>query len=331
MILSQFKRTGPLTIFMIIVTLVLVWISAFINLKSRFSLYFDLEPMPLYSIITGLIGTNPTPGFLLTVTMVIVMALLLVNLNTTLFFINERTFLPALFYILLSGLFPQYQLLNPALFSGVFLMIAIKRIMEAHRVQGTAYNFFDAGVIIGIGSLFYASLIWFGLLLFIGIILLRTVNIKEIVVSVIGLSAPYIILIAIYYVAGKDLIAFSDLVNYNLFVKAASFEFSRLTIVVLIFLGLVTLRSLAFLFMIMNTKKIQSRKTFYLLLWTLIISLAIYFISPAVSVEIIWLAGIPLSYLISHYFVFIKRKLIHEIVFVLIFILIGLIQFWYLW
>ena len=75
--------------------------------------------------------------------------------------------------------------------------------MEAYRIQGIAYNFFDAGILIGIGSLFYANLIWFGLLVIIGIALLRTGNIKEIAISFIGLLTPYIMTFGIYYVLGK--------------------------------------------------------------------------------------------------------------------------------
>ena len=330
MLLRQFKGTGPGTIFLIIVTLLLVWASAFINIQGRFSLYFDLDPMPLYGILSYIIGTNPLPGILFNLLLVSLMAFLLVSLNTYLFFINERTFLPGLIYILLSGLFPQYQLLNPALFAAMFLMLAIRRIMEAYRVPGTANNFFDAGILIGIGSLFYANLIWFGVLIIIGIALLRTMNIKEIAISVIGLATPFIMTLGIYYLTGKDLKELWSLLDYNLFGKTASFEFSPLTIAGLIFLGLVILISLGFLSMVMNTKKIKSRKTFYLLLWLLVISLTIFFTLSTVSVEIVWLAGIPVSYFLSHYFVFVRKKLIPEILFSLLFILIALIQIWYL-
>ena len=40
-----------------------------------------------------------------------------------------------------------------------------------------AGNFFDAAILISTGSLFYANLIWFGLLVIIGIALIRTVDI----------------------------------------------------------------------------------------------------------------------------------------------------------
>lgn len=330
MLLRQFKGIGPGTIFFIIVILLFVWASAFFNLQSRFSLYFDLEPMPLYGILSSLIGTNPLPGIVFTLSLVGLMAFLMVNLNTYLFFINERTFLPAVIFILLSGLFPQYQVLNPAIFGAMFLMLAIRRIMETYRAPEIAYGFFDAGLFIGTGSLFYASLLWFSILLVVGVALLRAVNMKEIIISLIGVITPYLLTFGIYYLLDKDLNDLWSIINYNLFGITGNFEFSRLTIVTLLIIGLITFRSLGFLFMVMNAKKIQSRKTFYLLLWLLMISLVIFFALPAVSVEIIWITGIPVSYFLAHYFVFVKKKIIPEIFFTLLVILIALIQIWYL-
>jgi hypothetical protein len=329
MLLRLFKGTGPGVILLIIVTLLSVWASAFIKLQSHFSLYFDLYPMPLYSILSYLIGTHPLPGIIFTLLSVTLMAFLLVNLNTSIFFINERTFLPALFYILLSGLFPEYQLLNPAIFAAMFLMLSIKRMIDAYRIPGIAYNFFDAGILIGIGSLFYANLIWFGLLIIIGISLLRTGNIKEIAISVIGLITPYILTFGTYYVLGKDIKNLLSLLEYNLFGKLSSYAFTRLTLATVAFAGLSTLVSIVYLLMLMNNKKIKSRKTFFLLIWVFIISTGIYLL-PSASVEIVWLTGIPVSYFLTHYFVFVKRKLVPEIFFSLFIILVFLIQIWYL-
>lgn len=329
MLLRLLKGTGPGVIFLIIVTLVAVWFSAFLKLHGHFSLYFDLNPMPLYGILSDLIGTNPLPGIIFSLALVSVMAFLIVNLNTTLFFINQRTFLPALIYILISGLFPQYQLLNPAIISAMFLMLAIRRIMEAYRVQGTAYSFFDAGILIGTGSLFYANLIWFGILIIIGIALLRTGNIKEIVISVIGLVIPYILTFSIYYLLDKDLKDLLSLLEYNLFGEQTDYVFIRLMVVAIIYIGFITGVSIVYLLMGMNTKKIQARKTFTLLIWVFLISLGVYFIVPAVSVEILWITGIPLSYFLAHYFVFAKKKYLPEILFLILVILIGLIQIFY--
>lgn len=330
MLLRIFRGNGPGVILMIVLTLLAVWASAFIKLQRHFSLYFDLDPMPLYGLLSGIIGTNPFPGIIFTIFLVSLLAFSLVNLNTSLFFINERTYLPALFYILLSGLFPQYQLMNPAIFAAMFLMVAIKKIMDTYRVPGIAYNFFDAGILIATGSLFYAGLIWFGLLLIVGMALLRTWDIKEIAIAIAGLLTPYVITFGIYYLLDKDLHSLFSIMEYNLFGKNSIYAITRLTAVALAFFGSVTLIAFLDLLRVMNSKKIKSRKTFYLLLWIFLISLLMFIIMKSVSVEIVWLAGIPTSYLMAHYFVFVTKKWIPDILFSLLFILIALIQIFYI-
>jgi hypothetical protein len=330
MVLRIFKGTGPGAIFLIGVTLVAVWISAFLNPSMDSISLYETDPMPLYGLLKLIIGKNPFIGVVFSFLMVSVLAVFLVNFNTDIFFINERTFLPAMFYVVSGGFFPQYQLLNPVLPASVFLMFAIRRIMDGYHHPGIAYNFFDAGILISTGSLFYANLIWFGILVMIGIALIRTGNLIEITISIIGLLTPYLLAFGIYYVIGKDLSALLALIENNLFGRSEGYLFPALTLIALIFTGILIVISFAYLLRLMNTKKIKSRKAFSLLIWVFIISLLIYFILPSVSVEIVWLISIPVSYFLAHYFVLIKNKLVPEILFSLLLIFILLIQIWYL-
>ena len=330
MILRIFKGTGPGVISLICITLIAFWASALLNPQIPAAFNYETIPMPLYGFLKQITGNNPLVGVIFSFSMVFLMAFLLVNFNTAVFFINERTFFPALIYILFSGLFPQYQLLNPVLPASVFLLLAIRKIMDGYLKPGTAYCFFDAGILISTGSLFYANLIWFGVLLLIGIVLLRTFNLKEIAISILGLLTPYFLTFSLYYVIGKDLAALLSLIGNNFLDKSAGYQFSNLTIVALIFSGIFILVSIAFLFMLMNTKKIKSRKTFSLFIWVFLISIGIYIVLPSVSVEIVWLISIPVSYFLAHYFVIVKKRLVPEIFFAVMLVIILLIQILYL-
>jgi hypothetical protein len=330
MLLRLFKGTGPGVILLIIITLFSIWISAYIKPATVSDLIYETDPMPLYGLLKLLINGHQMLSLIITFLMVSLMAFLLVNFNTTVFFINERTFLPALFYALFGGLFPEYQLMNPVLPASIFLMLAIMRILDGYHKTGTAYNFFDAGIMISLGSLFYMNLIWYGLLLIIAILILRTGNLKEIVISFLGLLTPYLILFSVYYIIGKDLGALSKLLVNNLFSQSSSYQFSRLTIVTLIFTGLLVFVGLFTLIQQMNTKKIKSRKTFSLIIWTFLITLTMYFAVPSASVEVIWLISIPVSYLLTHYFIYVKKRLIPEILFSIFIVFILLIQILYL-
>jgi len=324
--LKIFRGTGPGVILLIILSLAFLWFSAFLDPQLPSQTIYETRPMPLYAILKMLMGGTPLPGVIFSFVMVALMLFLMVHFNTTVFFINERTFLPAALYLFFSALFPQYQVLNPVLPAAIFMLLAIMRIMDSYRKPGIAYNFFDAGILIGIGSLFYANLIWFGLLAFIGIAILRTGSIKEIAVSLLGLITPYLVTTGLLYVLGKDLTIFLTDITENLFGYSGAYDFSRLILITVIFIGLALVAAIFFLLMRMNSKKIKSRKTFTILLWSFFISLILYFVLPSVSVEIIWITAMPAGYFLSHYFIFARKKLVPEIIFSGFLVLILLVQ-----
>lgn len=326
MLLKFFKGTGPGVILVIVITLGVLWISAFFDPQPYPLSLYEVKPMPLYSLLLDLFGDHHLAGVILSFIMLSFLLFLLVNFNTMVFFISERTFLPAIFFLLLTSVFPELQVMNPVIPAALFLMFAVMRIMDSYRKQGTAFNFFDAGILISIGSLFYANMIWFGILVIIGIALLRTGNLKEILLVLTGLAAPYVLITGIYYVLGYDLKILLSGITENIAGVSPGYIFPRLTIVVLIYSGLVILASIAFLTRLMNSKKIKSRKTFYLLLWTFFISLGLYLLLRSVSVEMIWISAIPASYFLTHYFVFIRRKILPEIIFSVLFVLVLLLQ-----
>lgn len=326
MLIRFLKGTGPGVVAVIGLLSLAVWAVSLFN-PSQVSVFIpDERPMPLYSILKPVNELSPVAGVIFSLVLLLLISYLLVSFNTALLFINERTFLPALFYVLLSGFFPATQVLTPVLPSAVILMIALRRIMDAYRKNEIAYNFFDAAFLISAGSLFYANMIWFCLLPFIGIAILRTGNIRELFLAFAGMIAPMLLVTAIYYVTGMDLESLYSDAKYNLFGVSPRFVYSRVSIAALLFAGMLVLSGLVHLFSLMDTKKIRARKTFTILIWVFVISLTVIFAVPSASVEIVYIMIIPVSYILAHYFLYIKRKVIANLLFSLIFLVIALIQ-----
>jgi len=325
-LLKIFRGTGPGVIVLIMMTMILLWLPPIIRPDALSACRFESQPMPLYNIIKSLIGSNSHSGVIFSFIILIFLIFLLVNFNTSVFFIGERTFLPAIIYVLFSALLSSLQVLNPVLPAAIFLMLALKRIMESYRKSGTAYNFFDAAILISTGSLFYANLIWFGILVFVGIALLRAGNLIEILTSLLGLITPYAILMGIYYVIERDPLSLLTVLGSNLFDDCPGLSLSRMELAVFTFSGIMLLFGTVFLLRQINIRKIKKRKTFFLLLWCLLITLILYFSLPSASGELLWIIMIPVSYILSNYFIFMKKKLVTEIFFSGLFLLIIVLQ-----
>jgi hypothetical protein len=324
MILRFLKRTGPGVLFVIIIILTAVWAGAFLNPHSPGTFNFETDPMPLYRLLKLAFASNYLYGLIFTVILVAAIAVLLIRIDDSGGLSGERSYLPALVYILFTGFFPQYQLLNPVLPASLFLLLAISRIMDGYNKPGIVYNFFDAGFLISVGSLFYSNLIWFGILVFIGIAILKTGNIIELAISATGLVAPYFITFGILYLAGSNPQEFFLLILKNLFGRTEFYHFTLLTILPVVIVSAGVLASVGKLFRIMSTKKIKSRKIFSLFLSTFLISIAVLAFVPSTSVEMIWLTGIPASYFLSFYFVSARKKFFPELYFI---VLLGIVFF----
>jgi hypothetical protein len=326
MLLRKFRETGPDVIILIFIVLLVTWMGAFLHPQMPSDLSFDVKPMPLFNILLRISSFNPLFSTIVAFLVLLLISLLLVNFNTSVFFISERTYLPSLIYALLTAFYTHHQVLSPVLPAAVFLILAVRRIMDSYKIQGTAFPFFDAGMLISVGSLFYASFIWFGLLLIVGIAILRTVSIKEILISLLGLATPIFIFSGFYYIAGKDMNSLLSAVTYNLFTKEMHYNIPVVTLVALIVFGIAVLISVGHLLSVLNAKKIKSRKTFILLFWTFFIAVAVEVLFKSVSAEILYLAAVPVSYFLSHYFVFTRKRILPEILFVVLFVLAAAVQ-----
>jgi hypothetical protein len=78
----------------------------------------------------------------------------------------------------------------------------------------------------------------------------------------------------------------------------------------------------------MSSKKIKSRKTFSMLVWMLVISVAVYFVLPSVSVEMIAIGAIPTAYITANYFSFTKRTRIAEILLWAMVVMLVISRIW---
>ncbi len=284
--------------------------------------------MPLWNIILTFLSDSPLAAVFASLSVMLILVVIIVRFNTTLFFIPRRTYLPALFYIMLYAVFPGEMVLNPCLFAALFVTIGLWRMMAAYRMNGIAYNLFDAALIISFGGMFYAGAIWFVLLAIIGLLILRSPDIREITITIFGALLPWLVLYAVWYLTGRELSDLTGIIGNNLFEESASVSWSRTLIILLIIIALWLIQALGALLTELPSKKIRSRKIFTLLLWMLTLCAIAFVFVPAISVELMALAAIPLAYIMTNYCAFTRRIVTAEIFFWLIAVMVLISRLW---
>lgn len=324
MFLRLFKSIGLRGILLNIIIITLLWIGAFTQEYQSVS-YFDETPMPLYKLLQN-IARKPIQGTAISFILVLIVSFLVTYLNDSLFFIPARNYLPSFIYGFFSAFFVQYQRLNPVIPASIFLIYALKRIMDSYHKKGTAFSFFDASLLIGTGSLFYANLIWFGVIILVGVILIRGYNFKELALSAAGLVVPFVITAAVFYLFSIEPASLIESLHDNLFSGMPDHDFSSAESVVIIIASLSVITGIFFLLSRINGMKIKSREIFILLIWVFVLSIMLFLFSPCASAELIYLAAIPAVYFISYFLIYNKTKAIKEIMIAALFLSAVAIQ-----
>jgi hypothetical protein len=325
--LKLYKGTGPGVILLYLLTAVVLWFNAFRDPLPP-GLSSGNGEMILFQLVGNLVGSHYLAATIAAILLIFVLSAIIMAFNTNILFINERTFLPGILYIILTSILPGHQNLNPLIPASILLFLAIVRITETYRKAGVAYSFYDAALLISFGSLFYTNLIWYGVLLFVGMLLLRTLDLKEIAVALLGLLTPYVFVFGIYYIADLDMRELTETIRSGLFERSAGLAWSRMVIVTGAFFLVAFLTASVHLMTIFTTKKVKSRKVFSLQIWVALITIILFFASPSASDELLYILALPASYILAHYYIYMKnKKIVPEIMFTGTLVLAVLLHF----
>jgi hypothetical protein len=322
-----FRGSGAGPVLLLLLAALALWLEFFIS-PPQTGLAAESLPMPLWGLITDTLSGSPLIAVIVSFVFVLGVAILMVRFNTSSFFIPRRTFLPALLYIILYSVFPGQMILNPALPASLLTLAGLWRMISSYRVNGMTFKFFDAALLISSAGLFYAGSVWFILLVFIGAMVLRSPDARELTLAVIGTMFPWIVMYAVWYVTGGSPGELSEIIRHNLFDQVPSVYWSRTLVILLIIVGLNLLPTLLYLFREMPTYKIRSRKTFELFIWMLVISAAVFLFVPAVSAEMAALTALPVSFIMANHMVFTRRVIVSEILFWIMVIMLVVSRLW---
>jgi hypothetical protein len=229
--------------------------------------------------------------------------------------------MPIFFFIIFSAIILLPNQLEPSIYGNIFLVIGLEKIFETYRNDKKWLNYFNASMIISIGSLFDARLIYFFVIIFISLATLRPFRRREWLISLFGIILPYIYLLTYYFVFENTLSQrindFSKvLINTdNVIISYNEFVLFIYIIILIIFSSIYSIYQI-------QHKKVSVRKYFQIFLWLFIISLSIYIFSNFSFTGILIYAIFPVSYLLSNYFNSFRNLFWYELFFSVLFALL---------
>lgn len=314
MLLRLFIRKQQFIIVLIFILALAFWFPSILNFKYSFFI-FDFYPSPVYSPLQFTEYSSPRITIIISFILLVLSGFLLIRLNVRFFFIQRRTQLPALFYILICSSLIPLQRLNPVSISVIFLIIAVFKIFDTYKKERLCYNFFDAALLISAGSMFYFNLIFLVVIIWIGLLILRPFIWREWIFTLIGLLIPYAILFFYYYIMDKDINSLLRTYKSYFLYKRYDMNFDLSYKLLAAYYLLMLIISSINMIGVYPVKKIYARKYFMFFLWLFIVAIAIYLIIPSAGYEMIIIASLSISFLLTHFFVNVKPNWINSSLF----------------
>ncbi len=307
--IRQIKSNSPGNIMLILFFAALTWLGRFwtpeaIEIKRRGALYVS----PLWRPVEDWLTQHPIANVLFPFFILLLVAFMLVRINRKHILLNERTYLPAIFFVLMSGAWMEVQG-GHAIWIGLLVMfLVIDTLFQLYRSNYALGSLYMAGFFIAIGSLLYVPFIFYLILIYVALVLLRPFIGREWLVPLLGVATPYLFVFTYYFVFTDNFYQLVTVLLNNLDYYFQWPELSlyyRIYVALLLFLVLIAssvmLRNL-------RAKKVRTRKFFELFLWIFILSLAQFLLLPNVGTEILLVAILPTTFVFTEYMYHTRRK-----------------------
>jgi hypothetical protein len=268
----------------------------------------------------------PLVNIFLAGVLVFIQALLLNRLVNQYGLLSKPSFLPALMYITLSGLFTPFLILSPPLICNFLLIWMFYKLFGLYKADDAKSITYDLGMIVAIGSLIYFPFIYLFLAIWAALLLFRPFNWREWIIGIMGYATIFFFLAVGYYLS-NHLPLFSAIwtpltTRFPTHVNINYYNYLLLVPVIIITgLGLISLRQIFF------RSYVQVRKSFQLLFVVFLITGLSFYVKADFSLTHFLLCVIPLAVLFAYYFLYASVRWFYETLFFILLVSIVYFQF----
>jgi len=277
--------------------------------------------LPLYNS-----GISYKLAIAINFTVVLIICFLLLQINAKYDFVKERTFLPTFLFLFIVYAIPYLHVIQPIFISAVFLIMAIRSVFNGFNKRDAISNGFDSGFFIGLAGIFYINVNFLVLIVPISIFILRNkLEWREFIAPIVGFIIPWGLLFS-YYFIWSDVEILTKIISNSILPKEHNLINSIPLLIYFGFLVLITINASIFILKQYEMKSISTRRYFKILSVFFIASLLLMLL-PSVSFEIIVILALPLTFLITNYLIFMRRRFWAELFLIILLIISILLQF----
>jgi len=294
-----------------------IWIPAFLS-PEIVKTDMHAQSMPLFKFLTPFIEGNLLMSKILAFGLVMLEAVLLVRINAKYILVQQKTFLPALFFIIISANSDAVLQWNPVLPAGLFLILVLDIIFRSYKDEPNSYKFFEAGILLGVGSLFYAPLVYMLVFIWISAMVQRTFYWREYIFPLLGFLVPWVFVFAFLFLGDKSIPEFTSELLKNFEFGFSLPEIHWIHWFFTSYIALLILLSSVYLLKVFQFRKIYVRDYFMVFFWLFISASLIYLFLSGANGGISYFMAIPVSYILTNYFINARKSMVNKVLFYLL-------------
>ncbi|HVG17194.1 MAG TPA: hypothetical protein VM935_19635 [Chitinophagaceae bacterium] len=271
--IALFKQKSPANVVILLIFGLLIKMPLFLHPEV---IKTGPKDEKLYEFVVSLLDRSPVGNgfaasilcFLLLYTQALMINYLINEQRMTL----RQSYLPAMSFLLITSLFPEWNFLSSPLMASFFIVLSFILLFRLYNVAVASGAIFNIGLLLGIASFIYFPSIAYTLCIFLGLMILRPFRFNEFILLILGILTPYYFL-AVYQYLTDHLTLQSILPNTMFHISPIPANLWIAVAVVLI--GIPFLAGGYFIQAQLRKMLIQVRKNWSILLLYLLISLII--------------------------------------------------------
>lgn len=315
MLLKLFKGNHSSVIFLIPLVAIILWVPTLFDTPIKLLYATTGTTTFAYNWVYEWVSFHPKAPVILALLLIILQAFMILRLNFKYIFIEYKTFLPSVLFVLFASIISYYQMLHPLLIANVFILLAIDKAFLFDKAVKQYDRYFKSGFFLGLGLFFYPNAFVLIVFIWLTLIILRTFNWSEWFASFLGLLTPFLFYLVILFLTNK-MSSLKAMVGGNLLNNPVeTIQFSFYSLISIGFLTVILIGSLLIGTNAVSLKKINTRKYFNLFFWYIIILVALFFLHPSMGFELVVTLAFPVSVVCSVFFIEIRNKWVGEVIF----------------
>jgi hypothetical protein len=314
MLLKLFKGNHSLVVILIPLVAIVLWIPALFDTPIKLVFATIGNTSLAYNWVYELMSFHPKASVILALLLIVLQAFMILRLNFKYIFIEIKTFLPSVLFVIFASVISYYQILHPLLIANLFVLLAIDKAFLFDKTIKQYDRYFKSGFFLGVGLFFYPNAFVLIVFIWLTLIILRTFNWSEWFASLLGLLTPFLFYLAILFLTDK-LDSFNLLVGNLLNNPVKNIDFSYFSMISIGFLTIILIGSLFIGANAVSLKKISTRKYFNLFFLYIVYLVALFFLHPSMGFELAVTLAFPMSVVCSVFFIEIRNKWVGEVIF----------------